>query len=79
MPTPPRALAVVIVRSAEAPRNLAEFEINAQLPSLGRVLTAGYRRQVCAVPSRLSQEFIPPLRPPFAFDTFHSLAEKVVG
>lgn len=42
----PRALSVVIVRSAEAPRDLTNDEINAQLPSLARVLTAGYRRQV---------------------------------
>lgn len=41
-----RALAVAIVRSAEAPRKLTEDEITAQLPSLARVLTAGYRRQV---------------------------------
>eukprot|EP00903_Cladosiphon_okamuranus_P008103 g7811.t1 len=44
-----RALAVVVVRSAEAPRNLTEDEINAQLPSLARVLTAGYRHQAAMV------------------------------
>ncbi|CAM9750863.1 unnamed protein product, partial [Ectocarpus sp. 12 AP-2014] len=40
---------VVIVRSAEAPRDLTNDEINAQLPLLARVLTAGYRRQAAMV------------------------------
>ncbi|CBJ29046.1 hypothetical protein Esi_0133_0043 [Ectocarpus siliculosus] len=44
-----RALGVVIVRSAEAPRDPTNDEINAQLPSLARVLTAGYRRQAAMV------------------------------
>ncbi|CAM9821749.1 unnamed protein product, partial [Scytosiphon promiscuus] len=44
-----RALCVVIVRSAEAPRDLTENQIDAQLPSLARVLTAGYRHQVAMV------------------------------
>eukprot|EP00752_Nemacystus_decipiens_P001890 g1820.t1 len=44
-----RGLAVVIVRSAEAPRKLTEDEIFAHLPSLARVLTAGYRRQAAMV------------------------------
>ncbi|CAB1120524.1 unnamed protein product [Ectocarpus sp. CCAP 1310/34] len=44
-----RALGVVIVRSAEAPRDLTNDEINAQLPLLARVLTAGYRRQAAMV------------------------------
>lgn len=37
---------MAIVRSAEAPREVTEEQINAQLPSLARVLTAGYRHQV---------------------------------
>ncbi|CAM9140978.1 unnamed protein product, partial [Hapterophycus canaliculatus] len=41
-----RAFCVAIVRSAEAPRDLTENQVDAQLPSLARVLTAGYRRQV---------------------------------
>lgn len=42
---------MVIVRSAEAPRDLTENQIDAQLPSLARVLTAGYRGQVRAFKS----------------------------
>lgn len=46
LPPKRRSLAVAIVRKAEAPRELMEEQIDAQLPHLARVLTAGYRHQV---------------------------------